>query len=81
MFSLWPLEKVQAAIIDIEENLAAGLSSVSNPAQGGVSYTSADNAKDVLKLLYRRYYEITGDEIKASIGKPRIFAMKRLEVY
>lgn len=79
MYSLWPLDKVQTAIISLEESLTRGVTSVSNPAQGGVAYQSVDDAKKILADLYNRYLQLTGK--KARLGKPRIYALKRMEEY
>lgn len=80
MFSLWPLPKVEAAIISIEEGLARNVMSVSNPAQGGVAYRSKEEAESILASLYNRYYHLTGTQT-AMIGKPRIFSLRRVDEY
>lgn len=83
MYSLWPLDKVQTAIILLEESISRGVTSVSNPAQGGVAYQSVDEAKKILADLYNRYLQLTGKLTgkKAKLGKPRIYALKRMEEY
>ncbi|MGO7115584.1 hypothetical protein ACCS79_03630 [Rhizobium johnstonii] len=80
LFSLWPLEKVEPAIVSLETSLTKGISQITNPTQGGISYRSADEARALLKALYRRYHELTGTKPSSSPG-PRIFAMRRLEEY
>ena len=80
IFLMWPLDEVQTAIVFLEKNLARGVTSGSNPAQGGVAYQSVDEAKTILADLYNRYLQLTGSK-KARLGKPRIYAIRRQEEY
>ncbi|WP_027489240.1 hypothetical protein [Allorhizobium undicola] len=79
MFSLWELPEITEAIVFLERNLAQGINSVSNPAQGSISYTSRSEAEKTLIALYRQYRKKTGMPSKA--GKPRIFAMRKAGEY
>jgi len=75
LFSTWSRTQVVTAITSIEENLAAGIQSVSNPSQGSVSYSSPDNAFTILRSLYRRLDEI--DNVKpTNTGGPRIIKQR-----
>ncbi len=80
LFGLWPLEKVTAAILEIEENLASDVDSISNPIQGAIKYQTPDAAQKILKALYRRYRELTGDKPPVTSG-PRILSMRRRDEY
>lgn len=80
IFSLWSLEEVRTAIVFLEKNLTRGVTSVSNPDQGGVAYQSIDDGKTILAALYNRYLQLTGNK-KSRLGKPRIYAIARKEEY
>ena len=80
LFGLWPLEKVTASILEIEENLASGVDSISHPIQGAIKYQTADEAKRILRALYRRYGDLTGERPSNANG-PRILSLTRRDEY
>ena len=75
MFSLWAPEKLREAIVNLEENLSLGVNSVSNPAQGSISYSSRLEGKKILADMWAAYRAMTGAPLKAN--KIKIFALRR----
>ena len=62
LFRTWSKEKILRAIQDLEESLALGISQSSNPSHGSLSYTNPDNARMILRSLYRRLDELDGNK-------------------
>lgn len=73
MFRTWTRDEIVTAIKDLEMNLAGGIASISNSAQGSISYSSPVEGRRTLRALYLRLDAIDG--LKASSTRPRIWSM------
>ncbi len=60
LFEDWTRDECRAAIKKIEVNLARGISSVSQPTQGGITYRTVEEALSVLSHLRARIDRIDG---------------------
>jgi hypothetical protein len=70
LFRTWSRAQIVTAIQSLEEVLQQGVQSVSNPAQGSVSYSSPEHGFRMLRSLYARLDELDG--VKTQSSGPRV---------
>lgn len=69
-YELWSEVELRNEIVSLERNVARNVAAISNPTQGGITYGSLAEAKEILRDLYRAYYRVTGqiEKLRASGG-------------
>lgn len=67
LFRRWTKPQLEEAIFALEEGISSGAQSISYPAGGSLSYTSFENATNILDQLYARLDELEGKRRRPSI--------------
>ncbi|MDH0123291.1 hypothetical protein ABE562_04835 [Brucella intermedia] len=67
LFRRWTKPQLEEAILALEEGISSGAQSISYPAGGSLSYTSFENATNILDQLYARLDELEGKRRRPSI--------------
>lgn len=68
-FSLLEEPELRAAIRKLERQLSENVASISNPAQGSISYGTKAEARQTLRDLYNRLAEKTGQPVEYVMPK------------
>lgn len=67
-FKYWTREECLEASRALTDGLASGAASISYPAGGSLSYTSFDNASNLLKMLHARIDQLDGKRPSRAIS-------------
>ncbi|SMC58174.1 hypothetical protein SAMN06297251_10458 [Fulvimarina manganoxydans] len=63
MYHFWTAPDLKEAIVEIERKIASGATAIASPDAGSASFMSVSDARALLKTLYRRYEEKTGERL------------------
>lgn len=76
LYDDWTREECLSAIREIQVNLKRGISSVSQPTQGGITYRSLDEAEYIIKLLKAQVNRLDGLKVKNRVIKKVMFGVR-----